>query len=161
MPKHSRRRTFSKGVRQAPNKLVPEGAENVPSNSSLIRQSELPDKMQGREKLLGKPLSNVFTLLGEDDEGKGGQGRVFEAGSSFETIVPIVVSHVASFAAERLVPVAGASLATADIRSAYEAWCAANGHHPIPRQKLSTELLRLGCCKWKVVRSYPLSGSTS
>ena len=134
----------------ATNKLVPEGAENVPSNSSLM-PANLNSLTKCREERnsTGKATLECVHAAREDDEGNGGQGRVFEAGSSFETIVPFVVSHVASFAAERLVPVAGASLATADIRSAYEAWCAANGHHPISRQKLSTELLRLGCCKWK------------
>ena len=65
------------------------------------------------------------------------------------TVVPLSGSHVAAFAAECLVTAPGASLATADIRLAYEAWCAAKGHEPLWQQKLSAELLRLGCSKWK------------
>ena len=65
------------------------------------------------------------------------------------TVVPLSESHVAAFAAECLVQVPGESLAAADIRSAYKAWCAANGHEPLSQQKLSAELLRLGCSKWK------------
>ena len=68
---------------------------------------------------------------------------------SSETVVHLAGSHVAAFVADCLVTVLGASLATADIRTAYEAWCAANGHEPLSQQKLSAELLRLGCSKWK------------
>ena len=59
------------------------------------------------------------------------------------TVVPLSGSHVAAFAAECLVTAPGASLATADIRLAYEAWCAAKGHEPLWQQKLSAELLRV------------------
>ena len=48
-----------------------------------------------------------------------------------------------AFAADCLVTAPGASLATADIRLAYEAWRAAKGHEPLWQQKLSAELLHL------------------
>ena len=54
-----------------------------------------------------------------------------------------------AFAADRLVTAQGASLAAAEIRTAYEAWRAAKGHEPLSQQKLSAELLRLGCSNWK------------
>ena len=82
----------------ATNKLVPEGAENVPSNSSLM-PANLNSLTKCREErnLTGKATLECVHAAREDDEGKGGQGRVFEAGSSFETIVPFVVSHVSVF----------------------------------------------------------------
>ena len=68
---------------------------------------------------------------------------------SSETVVDLAGSHVAAFVADCLVTVPGASLATADIRMAYEAWCVANGHEPLSQQKLSAELLRLGVTEYR------------
>ena len=82
--------------------------------------------------------------------GRGGEGAFLKfIEPSAVTVVPLSGSHVAAFAADRLLTVPGASLVAADIRSAYKAWCAANGHEPLSQQKLSAELLRLGCSKWK------------
>ena len=82
--------------------------------------------------------------------GRGGKGAFLKfIEPSAVTVVPLSGSHVAAFAAECLVQVPGESLAAADIRSAYKAWCAANGHEPLSLQKLSAALLRLGYTKWK------------
>ena len=84
---------------------------------------------------------------------EGVAGKILKPAMSSETVVHLAGSHVAAFVADCLVTVPGASLATADIRMAYEAWCVANGHEPLSQQKLSAELLRLGCSKWNRVAS--------
>ena len=58
-------------------KLVPEGAKNVLSNSSLARQLGLPDE-RGREGAAEKAILERFYAAREDDEGKGWQGSIFE-----------------------------------------------------------------------------------
>ena len=64
----------------ATNKLVPEGAENVPSNSSLM-PANLNSLTKCREgKYLGKPLSNVFTLLGKTTKGTGDKEEFLRPG---------------------------------------------------------------------------------
>ena len=131
-------------------KLLPKGTENVPSNSSLthIKQDFLTNCVQGRN-LPRELSSNVFQLPTKTTKGGGSREESLKPAMSSETVVPLAGSHVAAFVADCLVTVPGASLATADIRTAYEAWCAANGHEPLSQQKLSAELLRLGCSKWK------------
>ena len=131
-------------------KLLPEGTDNVPSNSSLtpINQDFLTNCVQGRN-LPRELSSNVFQLPTKTTKGGGSREESLKPAMSSETVVPLAGSHVAAFVADCLVTVPGASLATADIRTAYEAWCAANGHEPLSQQKLSAELLRLRCSKWK------------
>ena len=125
-------------------KLLPEGTENVPSNSSLtpIKQDFLANCVQGRN-LPREPSSNVFQLPTKTTKGGGSREEFLKPAMSSETVVHLAGSHVAAFVADCLVTVPGASLATADIRMAYEAWCVANGHEPLSQQKLSAELLRL------------------
>ena len=125
-------------------KLLPQGAEDVPSNSSLthIKQDFLTNCVQGRN-LPREPSSNVFQLPTKTTKGGGSREESLKPAMSSETVVHLAGSHVAAFVADCLVTVLGASLATADIRMAYEAWCVANGHEPLSQQKLSAELLRL------------------
>ena len=132
-------------------KLLPEGTDNVPSNSSLaVAITELPAVCGEERELSRKPSSNVVQLSAKMRKGRGGEGASLKLiEPSAVTVVPLSGSHVAAFGADRLVTVPGASLVAADIRSAYKAWCAANGHEPLSQQKLSAELLRLGCTKWK------------
>ena len=128
-------------------KLLPEGAENVSSNSSLTPAHPEPLTTRGEwRELAKKPSSNVFTLPKKTTKGGSSKGASLKPSTSSDTVVPLAGSHVA---ADCLVTAPGASLATADIRLAYEAWCAANGHEPLSQQKLSAKLLRLGCSKWK------------
>ncbi len=131
-------------------KLLPEGAENVSSNSSLTPAHPEPLTTRGEwRELAKKPSSNVFTLPKKTTKGGSSKGASLKRSISSETVVPLGGSHIEAFAADCLLTAPGASLATADIRTAYEAWCAANGHEPLSQQKLSAKLLRLGCSKWK------------
>ena len=95
---------------------MPETLPWVPTNSSLreprrpvqllpnARQSGLPDKMQGRGSP-GKATLGCVHAAREDDEGNGGQGSIFETWVIVRHGRPPWVSHVAAFAAERLVTV--------------------------------------------------------
>ena len=58
-------------------------------------------------------------------------------------------SHVAAFVEARLQNAPGASLAAKDLRAAYEAWCAKQGHPPLTVPKFAAELKALGYGKWK------------
>ena len=60
-----------------------------------------------------------------------------------------VDGSVAEFASDHLQPAAGGSIAAADARAKYKAWCAARGHTPMSQQRLGLELRRLGFAKWK------------
>ncbi len=133
--------------------VFPEGAEDVLPDTSLrsLKPANLgptTDCREGRERLQ-KPSSNVLQLSAKMRKGGSGKGASWRPSTSSDTVVHLAGSHVAAFVAYCLVTVPGASLASADIRSAYEAWCSANGHMPLSQQKLSAELLRLGCSKWK------------
>ena len=113
-----------------------------------------------KRELSRKPSSNVVQLSAKMRRGRGGEGASLKfVEPSAVTVVPLSGSHVAAFAAECLVTAPGASLATADIRLAYEAWCAAKGHEPLWQQKLSAELLRVA--SGNILRSHPLSGSAT
>ncbi len=41
------------------------------------------------------------------------------------------------------------SIAAKELRSVYEAWCAAQGHEPLSQPTLAAELKGLGYDKWK------------
>jgi Poxvirus D5 protein-like len=58
-------------------------------------------------------------------------------------------SHVAAFVRERLETSSGSSLAAAELRAAYEAWCATHNHKPLSMPKFAAELKALGYDKWK------------
>jgi hypothetical protein len=58
-------------------------------------------------------------------------------------------SHLAAFVEARLLKAPGTSLAARDLRSAYEAWCAKQGHPPLTVPKFAAELKVLGYGKWK------------
>ena len=58
-------------------------------------------------------------------------------------------SHVAAFVGQCLETSDGSSLAAAELRTAYEAWCATNDHKPLSRPKFAAELKTLGYNKWK------------
>jgi hypothetical protein len=81
---------------------------------------------------------------------KRGEGPSLNHAVASGAVLPFAVaSHVLAFASDRLLQVAGESLAASELRAAYEAWCKANNHEPLSQQKLSAELLRLGYSKWK------------
>jgi hypothetical protein len=61
----------------------------------------------------------------------------------------VVDSGVSAFVGERLQNARGASIATSELRSAYEVWCAAHTHTPLSSPKFAAELKALGYDKWK------------
>jgi hypothetical protein len=61
----------------------------------------------------------------------------------------VIGSHVSAFVQGRLRHARGASIAFRDLRAAYAAWCAAQGHAPITLPKFAAELKALGYDKWK------------
>ena len=60
-----------------------------------------------------------------------------------------ISSHVAAFVRQRLETSNGSSLAAGELRVAYEAWCATQGHKPLSLPKFAAELKALGYDKWK------------
>ena len=114
-------------------KAAPSGRANAPGRRS-------------REG--GNPPSNVVPMRPPSsprEQAKGGspvpQGGPTGKGS-------VTGSHVAAFVQERL-RCPGASLAAKDLRAAYEAWCAKQGHPPLTVPKFAAELKALGYDKWK------------
>ena len=85
-------------------------------------------------------------LSSPGDIGKGGS-PVREGGRTRG--LSVIGSHVTAFVEARLQNASGASLAAKDLRAAYEAWCAKQGHQPLSQPKLATELKALGYGKWK------------
>ena len=58
-------------------------------------------------------------------------------------------SHVAAFVRQCLQTSNGSSLAAAELRAAYEAWCVTHDHKPLSQPKFAAELKTLGYNKWK------------
>ena len=58
-------------------------------------------------------------------------------------------ARVPAFVRERLETSSGSSLAAAELRAAYEAWCATHNHKPLSTPKFAAELKALGYDKWK------------
>jgi hypothetical protein len=71
-----------------------------------------------------------------------------EGGSSRRGMAT-VASHVPVFVQQRLRMAKGMSVAAADLRAAYETWCAEHGHVPLSWPRLAAELKTLGSNKWK------------
>ena len=97
----------------------------------------------------GNPPSNVVPMhppSSPREQAKGGspgpQGGPARKASA-------TGSHVAAFVEARLQNAPGASLAARDLRAAYEAWCAKQGHPPLTVPKFAAELKALGYGKWK------------
>ena len=131
------------------NKLFPVRLDRVfPSSSLGPATGSTTACGEGREQSRKDP-SNVLPLPARSAREEGAKGASLKPAATSGTVLPFVGSHVPAFVADCLVEAHGMSLAAADIRSAYEAWCAANGYEPLSQQKLSAELLRLGYSKWK------------
>jgi hypothetical protein len=104
----------------------------------------------GRQSREGRnPPSNVFPMRPPSsprEQAKGGS-PVHQGGPKRKASV--TGSHLATFVEARLQNAPGASLAAKDLRVAYEAWCAKQGHSPLTVPKFATELKVLGYDKWK------------
>ena len=97
----------------------------------------------------GNPPSNVVPMRPPSsprEQAKGGS-PVPQGGPPRKASV--TGSHVAAFVEARLQNASGASLAAKDLRVAYEAWCAKQGHPPLTVPKFAAELKALGYGKWK------------
>jgi hypothetical protein len=70
-------------------------------------------------------------------------------GESTSAQTSVHSSHVPDFVQQRLKRAKGLSLGAKELRSVYEAWCAARGDEPLTVPKLAAELKRLGVDKWK------------
>jgi len=60
-----------------------------------------------------------------------------------------MASHVSKFVRERLRKVDGTSIASSELRSAYEVWCAEQGERPLSIQGFAAEMIALGYEKYK------------
>lgn len=58
-------------------------------------------------------------------------------------------SHVATFVRERLRKIEGTSIASSELRSAYEVWCAERAERPLSVQGFAAEMIALGYEKYK------------
>jgi hypothetical protein len=94
-----------------------------------------------------RPPSNVVPLV----RSKPREARVREASGTSPQggTISVMSSHVAEFVRECLKSSTGSSLSAAELRSAYEGWCAKRGLPPLSRQKLGADLTNLGYSKWK------------
>ena len=104
----------------------------------------------GRQRREGSnPPSNVVPMhppSSPREQAKGGS-PVTQGGPTRKASA--TGSHVAAFVEARLQNAPGASLAAKDLRAAYEAWCAKQGHPPLTVPKFAAELKALGYDKWK------------
>lgn len=60
-----------------------------------------------------------------------------------------MASHVSTFVRERLRKVDGTSIASSELRSAYEVWCAEQCERPLSIQGFAAEMIALGYEKYK------------
>ena len=132
-------------------KIVPSPTSKVLPNSSLKRRTRGHARVCREGRASSKRVcSNVLPLRGRATRAMAGKGGSVAGAVTPRRIPPLdVISHVSAFVADRFVQTHGASLAAADLRIAYEAWCDVNNHPTVSQQKLSAALLRLGFSKWK------------
>jgi hypothetical protein len=131
-------------------KRLPDRSSQVLPDSSLKPVIRVPSTACAKTVKLKKSSSNVLPLPMRAVKSKRGEGPSLNHAVASGAVLPFAVaSHVLAFASDRLLQVAGESLAASELRAAYEAWCKANNHEPLSQQKLSAELLRLGYSKWK------------
>ncbi len=132
-------------------KMVPSSASKVLPNSTPKGRTRGHARACREDRASSKRVSsNVLPLRGRATRARAGEGGSVAGPVTPRRNPPLdAISHVSAFVADRFVQTHGASLAAADLRIAYEAWCEANNHPPVSQQKLSAALLRLGFSKWK------------
>ena len=133
-----------------PTKAIPDGSsENIPQSSLRTCGIGIAARqVAGRDGTLRR--SSKVVPLGRANgrkacTSKRAQTSVVSAGKGQS----LIGSHVRAFAREWLQDAEGLSLSAADLRAAYEAWCAIHGYAPLSQQKLGVALKGLGYAKWK------------
>jgi hypothetical protein len=133
-----------------PTKAIPDGSSENIAQSSLrtCGIGIAARQVAGRDGTLRR--SSKVVPLGRANgrkacTSKRAQTSVVSAGKGQS----LIGSHVRAFAREWLQDAEGLSLSAADLRAAYEAWCAIHGYAPLSQQKLGVALKGLGYAKWK------------
>ena len=132
---------------------TPAGKRQSPFLRTLPKASPRPvtsghaSPREPRNREASKSPSNVLPMRpGCPSTGLPEGGSLTTQGSIAEIEIG---SHVAAFVRERLHTSNDSSLASGELRVAYEAWCAVHGHDALSMPKFASELKRLGYAKWK------------
>ena len=154
----SSRREFDQGCPTGKaDREPPTAGETFPACSpqNVPQASEGPGSSDGRPASKGTsreevdPPSNVIPIAKERGREplppKGSLGGV--AATKPDAIS--AGAQVAEFVRTRLHSATGESLGAAQLRTAYEAWCDANGHAPVSQQKFGAQMSDLGFVRWK------------
>ena len=132
--------------RSAPSAAAP-GTLPKPSLEPVASGRTNPREHKSREA--SNPPSNVLPMRPRNPPRALPQGASPLLQGRPDCGLPEAGSHVAAFIRQRLRTAKGMSIAAKELRSVYEAWCAAQGYEALSQPKLAAELKALGYDKWK------------
>jgi Poxvirus D5 protein-like len=118
-----------------------------PSLKAVPSGGGTPTRGRGREGT--NPPSNVVPIRPPSSPRGRPKGNSPTAQGGLSPKASADGSHIPAFVQERLQKATGSSLASKDLRAAYEAWCAKHGYQPLTLPNFAAELKARGYEKWK------------